>query len=72
MVVAPRTNFEYRYQITRNGKRVGWIEAEFHGAAVFAIEDPTFADFKDPGEPRTMEHLDAALYAAGFEVMPDE
>jgi hypothetical protein len=66
---ASRTSYEYRYQITRNGRRVGWIEAEFHGPAVWEVDDPTFVD---PGEPRTMEHLDAALYAAGFEVMPDE
>jgi hypothetical protein len=64
-----RTAYEYRYQITRNGRRVGWIEAEFHGPAVWELDDPTFVD---PGEPRTMESLDAALYAAGYEVMPDE
>jgi hypothetical protein len=62
-------SFEYRYQITRDGRRVGWIEAEFHGAAVWGITDPRFVD---PGELDTMERLDQALYAQGFEVMPDE
>ena len=62
MSLAAADVYEYRYQITRNGRRVGWIEAEFHGPAVYEIDDPTFVD---PGEPRTMEHLDAALYAAG-------
>jgi hypothetical protein len=69
---SPKTSYEYRYQIIRNGQRVGWIEAEFHGPAVYGLDDPSLVDFVDPGEPRTMEHLDAALYAAGFEVMPDE
>ena len=37
--------------------------------ATWSIEQP---DFVDPGEPRTIERLDAALYAAGFEIMPDD
>jgi hypothetical protein len=61
--------YEYRYQITKNGRRVGWIEAEYHGRAVWTLEDPNFVD---PGEPRTMERLDEALYAAGYEVLPDD
>ena len=61
--------YEYRYQITRNGQKVGWAEAEFHGVATWEVHHP---EFVDPGEPRTMEHLDEALYARGFEVMPDE
>ena len=59
----------YRYQVTKNGRRVGSVLAEYHGRAEWVIDDP---DFVDPGEPRTMERLDAALYAAGFEVMPDD
>jgi hypothetical protein len=61
--------FKYRYQVTKQGQRVGSIEAEYHGRAVWVIDHP---DFVDPGEPRTMERLDAALYAAGFEVMPED
>jgi hypothetical protein len=61
--------FEYRYQILKNGRRVGSIEAEYHGRAVWTIDHP---DFVDPGEPPTIERLDEALYAAGFEVMPDD
>jgi L-alanine-DL-glutamate epimerase-like enolase superfamily enzyme len=63
------SNFEYRYRITRNGEPVGWAEAEWHGAAVWSIEH---SDFLDPGEPRTIDRLDAALYAAGFELVPEE
>ena len=62
-------DYEYRYQITRHGQKVGWFEAEWHGAARWEIHHP---DFMDPGEPRTVERLDASLYAGGFEVMPDE
>jgi hypothetical protein len=61
--------YEYRYQVTRDGHKVGWVEAEFHGPAIWEVTHP---DFSDPGEPRTMERLDQALYARGFEVMPDE
>jgi hypothetical protein len=61
--------YKYRYQVTKQGQRVGSIEAEYHGRAVWVIDHP---DFVDPGEPRTMERLDAALYAAGFEVMPED
>ena len=60
---------EYRYRITRNGKTVGGAEAESHGAAVWQLQDPSFMD---PGEPRTIERLDAALYAAGYELVLDE
>ena len=60
---------EYRYRITRNGKTVGEAEAESHGAAVWPLHDPSFMD---PGEPRTIERLDAALYAAGYELVLDE
>jgi hypothetical protein len=63
------TEYEYRYQVTRNGRRVGRVEAEFHGRAVWEIDDPAFVD---PGEPCTIERLDAAIYAAGLEVVPDE
>jgi hypothetical protein len=45
------------------------VEAEYHGRANWTIEHP---DFVDPGEPRTIERLDDALYAAGFEIMPDD
>ena len=61
--------FEYRYQVTRNGVRVGSVSAEWHGRAEWSIDHP---DFRDPGEPRTIERLDEALYAAGFEIMPDD
>jgi hypothetical protein len=61
--------FEYRYQVTKNGLRVGSVIAEYHGRAEWTIEHP---DFVDPGEPRTIERLDQALYAAGFEVMPED
>ena len=60
---------EYRYRITLDGMPVGWAEAEFHGAANWQVDHPAF---KDPGEPRTIERLDQALYAAGFELVPDE
>ncbi len=60
---------EYRYRITRDGAQVGWAEAEFHGVAVWEVNHPAFSD---PGEPRTIERLDAALYNAGFELVPDE
>jgi hypothetical protein len=63
------TDFEYRYHVTRNGEPVGTVEAEFHGRAIWEIHDQAFVD---PGEPRTMERLDAAVYAAGLEVQPDE
>ena len=66
---AEGTGYEYRYQVTRNGERVGTVEAEFHGQAAWQIDDPAFVD---PGEPRTMERLDTAVYAVGLEVMPDE
>lgn len=62
-------SFEYRYQVTRGGVKVGTIEAEYHGRATWCIDHP---DFVDPGEPHTIERLDAALYAAGFEIMPDD
>lgn len=61
--------FEYRYRITRDGRQVGSAEAEWHGAATWTVADPVFVD---PGEPRTIERLDAALYEAGFELAPDE
>jgi hypothetical protein len=61
--------FEYRYQVTKNGIRVGTVEAEYHGRAVWEIDHP---DFVDPGQPCTIERLDEALYAAGFEIMPDD
>ncbi len=64
-----RPTFEYRYHITRHGQTVGWAEAEWHGVAVWHVDDASFAD---PGEPRTIERLDAALYAAGLELVPDE
>jgi hypothetical protein len=60
---------EYRYQVTRDGTRVGWVRAQFHGVAVWDIQHPAFVD---PGEPRTMSRLDEALYAHGFEVMPED
>ena len=63
------SGFDYRLQVTRNGIRVGTVEAEYHGRAVWHIDDP---EFVDPGEPRTIERLDAALYAAGLEIIPDE
>ena len=61
--------YDYHYQVTRNGVRVGTVEAEYHGRAIWTIDHP---DFVDPGEPRTIERLDEALYAAGFEVLPDD
>jgi hypothetical protein len=63
------TSFEYRYQVTKDGLRVGTVEAEYHGRAVWRIDHP---DFVDPGEPHTIERLDEALYARGFEIMPDD
>ncbi|MBV9582602.1 MAG: hypothetical protein JO057_28795 [Chloroflexi bacterium] len=60
---------EYRYQVRKNGVRVGSVAAEWHGRAEWWIDHP---DFRDPGEPRTIERLDDALYAAGFEIMPDD
>jgi hypothetical protein len=68
-MVEPGSRFEYRYRITRDGSQVGWATAEWHGAAVWSVSDP---DFVDPGEPRTIERLDEALYAAGYELAPDE
>jgi hypothetical protein len=61
--------FDWRYRITRDGDVIGWAAAEWHGAAIWSIDAP---DFADPGEPRTIERLDAALYAAGYELVPDE
>ena len=61
--------YRYRYQVTKDGQRVGSVEAEYHGRAAWMIDHP---DFVDPGEPRTIERLDDALYAAGFEIMPDD
>ncbi len=61
--------YRYRYQVTKDGQRVGSVEAEYHGRAAWTIAHP---DFVDPGEPRTIERLDDALYAAGFEIMPDD
>lgn len=61
---------DYRYQITRNGRRVGWILAEYHGTAEWAItDDPARVSLENPCP---MEQLDEALYAAGLEVMPSE
>ena len=48
---------------------MGTVEAEYHGRALWHIEDPVFVD---PGEPHTIERLDAAVYGAGLEIMPDE
>jgi hypothetical protein len=48
---------------------VGWAEAEWHGAARWSVSWP---EFVDPGQPCTIERLDAALYAAGLELVPDE
>src|SRR5712664_315946 len=42
------TWFRYRYQITKNGERVGSVTAEYHGRAAWTIDHP---DFVDPGEP---------------------
>jgi hypothetical protein len=67
--VTAQSPFEYRYSITRHGQAIGWAEAEWHGAATWQVDDPAF---RDPGEPRTIERLDAALYAAGLELVPDE
>jgi len=67
--IRPIVAYEYRYQVTKDGRRVGSVTAEYHGRAVWTIEHP---DFVDPGEPRTIERLDEALYAAGFEVMPED
>jgi hypothetical protein len=61
--------YEYRYQVIKAGVRVGSVQAEWHGRAEWTIDHP---DFRDPGEPRTIERLDDALYAAGFEIMPDD
>jgi hypothetical protein len=61
--------FEYRYQVTKDGVRVGTVQAEYHGRAVWRIDHP---EFRDPGEPHTIERLDEVLYAAGFEIMPDD
>jgi hypothetical protein len=61
--------FDYAYRITRDGTQVGWATAEYHGAATWQVDHPAFVD---PGEPRTIERLDAALYATGFELVPDE
>jgi hypothetical protein len=61
--------YPYRYQVLRNGERVGTVEAEYHGRAMWRIEHPAFVD---PGEPHTIERLDRALYALGFEIMPDD
>jgi hypothetical protein len=61
--------YEYRYQVLRNGERVGTVEAEYHGRAIWTIDHPAF---QDPGEPRTIERLDQALYALGFEIVPDD
>jgi len=60
---------DYRYRITRGGITVGWAEAEWHGEARWHVDDERFVD---PGEPHTIEHLDAALYDAGFELVPEE
>jgi sirohydrochlorin ferrochelatase len=65
----PVTSFEYRYRVTRAGSQVGWATAEYHGAAAWQVDHPAFVD---PGEPRTIERLDAALYASGFELVPEE
>jgi len=62
-------SFDYHYQVTKDGVRVGSVMAEYHGRAEWSIDHP---DFVDPGEPRTIERLDQALYAAGFEIMPDD
>ena len=61
--------YEYRYHVIKDGERVGTVVAEYHGRAVWTIAHP---DFVDPGEPRTIERLDDALYANGFEIMPDD
>ena len=61
--------FDYRYQVVKDGACVGSVSAEYHGRAVWDISHP---DFVDPGEPRTIERLDDALYKAGFEIMPDD
>ena len=36
--------YEYRYQVTRNGHKVGWAEAEFHGVAIWEVNHPEFVD----------------------------
>ena len=61
--------YDYRYQVLKDGVRVGSVAAEWHGRAEWSIDHP---DFRDPGEPRTIERLDDALYAAGFEIVPDD
>ena len=52
--------YTYRYQITKNGQRVGTVQAEYHGRADWTIDHP---DFVDPGEPRTIERLDPKRFA---------
>ena len=69
MSVLDCVGYDYRYQVIKNGERVGTVEAEYHGRAVWTIVHP---DFVDPGEPRTIERLDDVLYASGFEIMPDD
>ena len=49
---------EYRYQVTKNGVRVGSVEAEWHGRAEWSRDHPPV---RAPGEPRTNERLDEAL-----------
>ena len=61
--------FEYRYQVLKDGVRVGSVDIEYHGRARWQIDHP---DFVDPGEPRTIERLDEVLYARGFEITPDD
>jgi hypothetical protein len=47
------TGYQWRLQVTRPGKRVGIIDTEYHGRAVWHIGDLAFVD---PGEPpRTIE-----------------
>ncbi len=67
--IIPDSPYTYRYQITKNGLKVGSVLAEYHGRATWTIDHP---DFVDPGEPRTIERLDEALYRAGFEIMPED
>ena len=56
---------------SRSPRPARWLAVPYSGASSARIGAGRCA-VTAPGEPHTIEQLDRVLYAAGFEVMPDD